>query len=115
MVTWVFPSGRSHQHSPLLRTSVRVLPKRVAMEWVKGMQSDVSSLAYPNMMPWSPAPMSKSSLFTWTPPAMSGLCLLMRTNTSQLLWLRPLLSTLDRSSTKLSKPIWATTPRTTLS
>ena len=31
----------------------------------------------------------------------------------QVLWLKPLLSTLDRSSTKLSKPICATTPRTT--
>ena len=42
------------------------------------------------------------------PAAMSGLCLLMRASTSQLLWLNPLLSTLDRSSTKLSKPICAT-------
>merc|ERR1712156_687248 len=36
MVTWVLPSGRNHQSNPLLRTSVSFLPKRVAMECVKG-------------------------------------------------------------------------------
>merc|ERR1719313_2655317 len=54
MVTWVLPSGRSHHNLPLLRTSVSFLPRRVATRWVRGMQSSVSSLAYPNMMPWSP-------------------------------------------------------------
>merc|ERR1711959_692930 len=49
MVTCVLPSGRSHHNSPLFRTSVNFFPKRVAMECVKGMQSSVSSLAYPNM------------------------------------------------------------------
>merc|ERR1719326_2617676 len=44
------------------------------------MQSAVSSVAYPNIMPWSPAPTSRSSFPTWTPPAMSGLCLLIRRN-----------------------------------
>merc|ERR1719476_463195 len=39
-------------------------------------------------MPWSPAPTSISSLPTCTPPAMSGLCLLMRTSTSQVLSLK---------------------------
>merc|ERR1712125_211119 len=95
----VFPSGRSHHNSPLLRTSVSFLPSFVATECVRGMQSAVSSVAYPNIMPWSPAPTSKSSFPTWTPPAISGLCLLMRTSTSQVLSLKPLLSTLERSST----------------
>merc|ERR1719375_924165 len=111
MVTWVFPSGRNHQSSPLLRTSVRVFPRRVAIECVSGMQSSVSSVAYPNMMPWSPAPTSISSLPTCTPPAMSGDCLLMRTRTSHDLWLKPLLSTDARSSTKELNPISSTTPR----
>merc|ERR1719183_300031 len=56
MVTWVLPSGRSHQREP--------------------------------------------SLPTWTPPAMSGDCLLMRTRTSQLSQERPLDFTEARSSSK---------------
>ena len=43
----------------------------------------VSSLAYPNMVSWSPAPTSRSSLPTLTLPAKSGLCLLTGINTSQ--------------------------------
>merc|ERR1719305_997183 len=39
MVTWVLPSGRNHHRSPFLRTSVNFLPRRVAMECVKGMHS----------------------------------------------------------------------------
>merc|ERR1719275_13998 len=45
IVTCVLPSGRNHHSSPLLRTSVSVLPSFVATEWVKGMQSSVSSVA----------------------------------------------------------------------
>merc|ERR1719401_2217303 len=45
IVTCVLPSGRNHHSSPLLRTSVSVLPSFVATEWVRGMQSSVSSVA----------------------------------------------------------------------
>merc|ERR1719460_200732 len=45
MVTCVLPSGRSHQHVPSLRTSVRTLPSLVAIRWVSGMHDSVSSEA----------------------------------------------------------------------
>merc|ERR1719191_2443816 len=77
-------------HRPVLFLQVLNGHLCVAIEWVKGMQSSVSSLAYPNMIPWSPAPRSISSLPTCTPPAISGLCLLMRTMTSHVLSLIPL-------------------------
>merc|ERR1719159_593802 len=101
-VTCVLPSGRNHQRLPSLRTSVSFLPRLVATRCVSGMQTSVSSLAWPNMIPWSPAPTSISSLPTCTPPAMSGLCLLMQTFTSCDQQLRPLDSTDERSSTKES-------------
>jgi len=64
IVTCVFPSGRSHQRDPSFRTSVSFFPSFVAMRMVSGMQDAVSSEAYPNMMPWSPAPTSSSDFPT---------------------------------------------------
>merc|ERR1719238_1184066 len=115
MVSWVLPSGRSHQQVPSLRTSVKTLPSLVAIRWVRGMHDSVSSEAYPNMMPWSPAPTSRSDLPTCTPPAMSGDCLLMRTRTSHESHERPLDLTDERSSSNESKPIFLTSLRTILS
>ena len=40
------------------------LPQRVAIGRVRDMATSVSSLAYPNMVPWSPATTLKSSLPT---------------------------------------------------
>ena len=72
IVTRVVPSRRNHQRSQFLHTSVHVFLQRVAMECVCGMASSVSSLAYLNMMTWSPAPTSRSSLPTCcTPLAIS--------------------------------------------
>ena len=76
-------SRRDHHRAPFLRTSVNFLARRVAIECVRGMASSVSTLACPNMISWSPASTSKSSFPTCTPLAISELCLLMRTNTSQ--------------------------------
>ena len=67
------------------------------------------------MMPWSPAPTSRSDLPTCTPPAMSGDCLLMRTSTSHESHERPFESTDERSSTNDEKPILRTWARTILS
>lgn len=57
-------------------TCVSLYPSWVARTWVRGMNCSVSSVAYPNMWPWSPAPVS-SNVFVpkpWTPWPMSGLC-----------------------------------------
>ena len=51
----------------------------------KGHTSSVSSVAYPNMMPWSPAPISSTDLPMWTPWAMSGDCSSMATITLAVL------------------------------
>ena len=54
------------------------LSRRVGIERVRGVTSSVSSLEYPNVVSWSPAPTSRSSWPTLIPPVMSALCLLMR-------------------------------------
>ena len=65
----------------LLSCARRSISFSNVLSWsVCGRASSVSPLAYPKMVPWSPAPTSRSSLPTCTPPAMSGLCLLMRTH-----------------------------------
>ena len=48
------------------RTSFNFFHKRAGIKCGRGMVSSVSSLAYPNMMPWSPAPTSTLSLSTCT-------------------------------------------------
>ncbi|BAS92151.1 Os05g0135750 [Oryza sativa Japonica Group] len=90
-VTWVFPSGLSHAQVPFLRTSVRRAPSLVARTWLRGINSGVSSVAYPNMCPWSPAPISSGRLVKWpcTPCAMSGDCCSMFTSTLQWSASRP--------------------------
>ncbi len=65
-VTWAFPSGRSQGISPLLRLSARRRVRRWENWMAAGMSSSVSSEAYPNIIPWSPAPPLS------TPMAMSG-------------------------------------------
>ena len=55
------------------------LSRRVDIECVRSVTSSVSSLECPiNVVSWSPAPTSRSSRPTLTPPAMSGPCLLIR-------------------------------------
>ena len=73
--TWDFPSGRSQSirgwpGSPL-RTAASRSAMRCASMIGSGMRSRVSLVAYPNIMPWSPAP---CSFFVplFTPMAMSG-------------------------------------------
>ena len=98
-VTWVFPSGRRYGMSPLLRTSVRRSARRCANQIGRGMRSGVSLQAYPNIIPWSPAPwplMMSSPLFPLrcsslmsTPCAMSGLCASSATTTPQVFPSKP--------------------------
>ena len=72
-VTWVFPSGRSQGISPLTRASTRRFTRRRDHHAGAGMRTSVSSQAKPNIIPWSPAPMSRlSEVWASTPSAMSG-------------------------------------------
>ena len=80
---------------------------------VRGMASSfVSTAAHLNTVTWSPAVTSRSSLPTCTPPRMSGLVLLMRTQASQSLQPIPLLSALLEWTTKESRTMFFTRHRT---
>jgi hypothetical protein len=57
---------RSQSRSPLLRFSESARVSWCASRIGSGIRSSVSSVAYPNIMPWSPAPPVS------TPMAMSG-------------------------------------------
>ena len=57
-MTWLFESGRSHLIVPFFRNSVIRLMIRWASAIGRGISSGVSLQAKPNIMPWSPAPMS---------------------------------------------------------
>ncbi len=92
MVTWVLPSGRRYGMVPFLRTSERRFARRCARKIGNGISVGVSSVAYPNIRPWSPAPClsssssSPSTRFSYavsTPCAMSGDCAPMDTETPQ--------------------------------
>jgi len=84
MVTCVLPSGRRPGTTPSWRTRARRSASRCASQTGSGMRLGVSSLAYPNMRPWSPAPWASrgSTSSAWvrassevlTPTAMSGDC-----------------------------------------
>ena len=75
-VTWLLESGRSHLIVPFFRKSVIRLMIRWASAIGKGISSGVSLHAKPNIIPWSPAPMSfPRVLSSSTPWAMSGDCL----------------------------------------
>ena len=95
-VTWALPSGRSQSKVPFLRTSARRRVRRWAKAMGAGIYSGVSSQAKPNIMPWSPAPVSLSSALPsfasseWsTPRAMSPLCSSMLVSTAQVLPSKP--------------------------
>ena len=68
MVTWDLPSGRKYGSTSVFRTSESLRVSLWASMMVMGMSSGVSSQAYPNIRPWSPAPPVS------TPMAMSGDC-----------------------------------------
>ncbi len=81
--TWVFPSGRSQGISPVVRASTRRLTRRRDHQAGAGIRASVSSQAYPNIIPWSPAPISLAfSGSSSTPMAMSGDWAWMKTFTS---------------------------------
>src|SRR6266508_6069354 len=83
IVTWLLPSGRRYGITPALRTSASRLASRCAIAIGSGISSSVSRQAYPNIIPWSPAPSASSSSSdppsrcssaSSTPRAMSGDC-----------------------------------------
>src|SRR6185503_8133351 len=83
IVTWLLPSGRRYGITPALRTSASRLANRCAIAIGSGISSSVSRQAYPNIIPWSPAPSvsssstdrpSRCSSASSTPRAMSGDC-----------------------------------------
>ena len=85
-LTWVLPSGRRKSIPSIcfFRTSAR---RRASLwaSWIGlGISSLDSSQAYPNIIPWSPAPCS-STLPRSTPRAMSGDCCSMAVKTAQVL------------------------------
>ena len=67
-VTWDLPSGRRKSSSPLRRASDRRCTSLCASVSGRGINSSVSRTAYPNIIPWSPAPPVS------TPWAMSADC-----------------------------------------
>ena len=69
------------RNGPVRADSGHVTTERLSTECARRVASSCSSLANSNMMLWSPPSSSKPSLPSCTPPAMSGLCLLMRTHT----------------------------------
>ena len=80
-VTCVFPSGLKYGRVPSLRTFVSWRASLCAMLIGYGIYSSVSLEAYPNIIPWSPAPIasiSSSPIFASralsTPIAMSVDC-----------------------------------------
>ena len=67
--TWVLPSGRRYSIVPSLRTAASCFASRCASQIGMGMRSGVSSHAYPNIIPWSPAPTSSK----WSVEAVADL------------------------------------------
>ena len=93
------PSGRRYGSTPTRRTWDRRWARRWASHTGRGMRSGVSSQAYPNIIPWSPAPWAlswssppepvRSSKAESTPWAMSGDCPSRATMTPQVRPLNP--------------------------
>lgn len=84
-VTCVFVSGSNHGIDPFRWHSPISWFNLWDKTTVRGISSSVSSVAYPNINPWSPAPISSTFLPTWTPWAISGLCCSTATKTLQVL------------------------------
>ena len=82
-VTWDLPSGRRKGSVPFLRTCESRMVSLCASEMGVGINSSFSFTAYPNIIPWSPAPPVS------TPMAMSPDCLLMLEMTAQVLQSKP--------------------------
>ena len=82
-VTWDLPSGRRKGSVPFLRTTESRCVSLCASEIGVGINSAFSFTAYPNIIPWSPAPPVS------TPMAMSPDCLLMLEMTAQVLQSKP--------------------------
>ena len=90
-VTWLLASGRSQGIVPSCRNSVIRLMIRCASAIGSGISSGVSLQAKPNIMPWSPAPMSLPvAESSSTPCAMSGDCLPRATITAQVVASKPM-------------------------
>ena len=91
MVTWLLASGRSQGIVPSCRNSVIRLMIRCASAIGSGISSGVSLQAKPNIIPWSPAPMSfPLAESSSTPMAMSGDCLPRATMTAQVVASKPI-------------------------
>jgi hypothetical protein len=74
-VTWTLASGLIHSTTPffLHSSNLRInLPQRL---WESGINYSVSSVAYPIINPWSPAPICYYDLLIWTDWAIYGDCL----------------------------------------
>ena len=74
IVTWLLASGRKYF---IITFSLRIWANSWTIWWAntigKGIKSSVSLQAYPNIIPWSPAPCS-SGFWRSTPWFISGLC-----------------------------------------
>ena len=81
-VTWLLPSGRRNFRSPR-RALASWRVSRCASAMGRGISSGVSSQAYPNIIPWSPAPCSLPAPES-TPMAISRDCCSTATITAQL-------------------------------
>ena len=97
-VTCDFPSGRRYGSAPLFRTAASCRHNRCASAIVSGMYSGVSLHANPTIIPWSPAPVSRSSFSPapsfassdlFTPIAMSLDCSLIETMTPHVSQSKP--------------------------
>ena len=83
MVTCAFPSGLMYSRVLSLRSLLRRFVSLCASVIGSGISSLVSLHAYPNIIPWSPAPPGS------TPCAISGLCSLILDITAQALSSNP--------------------------
>ena len=85
IVTWLLPSGPRYGISSIFLTSAS-LSVSLCASWIgRGISSGVSSQAYPNIIPWSPAPCSwNSPVPSVTPWLMSGDCSSRWTRTAQV-------------------------------
>ena len=74
-VTWAFPSGRRYGSVPSFLTFASCFVSLCAREIGYGIYSSVSLDAYPNIIPWSPAPIASISssdiLFSFASSALS--------------------------------------------
>src|SRR3990170_5601001 len=95
-VTCDLQSGRKYDRIPFFLQSANLLTSLCASIIGIGINSFVSFVAYPNIIPWSPAPCSCVSV-SLTPMAISGDCSSRDTRTPQVSQSKP--------SLELSSPI----------